>query len=89
MKVPTTNLGRNRSLAEHHGGGVAMKAVGDQPLAVDFVDRDRRQPIPRVGISFDREIVEPVSQVEVRVENEVVQRHVANIHRSRSHVAHA
>ena len=68
---------------------MTMKAVSDQPLAIDFIDCDRRQPIPGVCISFDREVVEPVSQVEVRIENEVVQRHVANIHRSRSHVAHA
>ena len=32
------DLGRDRPLAEHHGRGVAVEAVGDQPLAVD-VDR--------------------------------------------------
>ena len=59
---------------------MAMKAVGDQQVAIDFIDGDRRQPIPRVGIALDREIVEAVAQVEVRVEDEVVQRHFADIH---------
>ena len=53
------------------------------------IDGDRRQPIPGIGIAFDREVVEPVSQVEVRVEDQVVQGHIANVHRGRSHVAHA
>src|SRR5208337_1064468 len=35
---------------------MTMKAVSYQPLAIDFINCDRRQPIPGVCISFDREV---------------------------------
>ena len=47
------------------------------------------QPIPGVGVSLDREVVEPVAQIEVRVEDQVVEGYIANIHGRRSFVARA
>ena len=80
------DLGADRSLAEHDGCGVAMEAVGDEQPLVDVVDRDRRQPLPRVGVAFDREIVEAITQVQVLVENQVIEGNLANLHRGKSFV---
>ena len=80
------DLGADRSLAEHDGGRMTVEPVGDQQPLVDVVDRDRRQALPRVGVAFDGEIVEAIAQVEVLVENQVVERNFANLHRGRSFV---
>ena len=77
---PVDDLRTDRPLAQHDRRSVAVKAVGDQQAIVDLVDRDRRQTIPRVGIALDREVVEAVAQVEVRVEDQIVQRDFANFH---------
>ena len=66
------DLGRDRPLAHHDRGGVAVEAVGEQQSAFDLEDRDRRQPIPGVGVSLDGEIVQPVAEIQVGVEDEVV-----------------
>ena len=66
------DLRRDRPFAQHDGGGVAVEPVGDQQAVLDLVDRDRRQALPGVGVSLDREIVEPVAEIQVRVEDEVV-----------------
>ena len=83
------DLRGDRSLANHHCGGVPVKSVRHQHLAFDVIHGDRRQPIPRIGVSLDREVVQPISQVEVGIENQVVQGYITNVHRGRSHVAHA
>ena len=66
------DLGRDRPLAQHDRRGMAVETVGEQQAAVDLVDRDRRQPIPGVGVALDREIVQPVAEIEIGVEDEVV-----------------
>ncbi len=70
----------DRPLAEHDRRGMAMKAIGDQQAAFDVVNRDGRQTIPGVGVALDREIVEAIAEVEIRVEDEIVQRDFANLH---------
>ena len=57
------DLGRDRPLAQHDRGRVAVETVGQQQAAFDLEDRDRRQPIPGVGVSLDREIVQPVAEI--------------------------
>jgi len=78
------HLGLQPVLAQHHGRGVPMETVGQQQLALDVVHRHRRQTLPGIGVSLDREIVETVAQVQVRVQNQVVQRDLANLHGARS-----
>ena len=83
------DLGADRPLAQHDRGRVAVKSVGDEQPVVDVVDGDRRQTIPRVGVALDREIVEAIAEIEVRVEDQVVERYLANLHRSGSFVVSA
>ena len=66
------DLGGDGSLAQHDRGRVAVESVGQEQAVLDLEDRDRRQAIPRVGIALDREIVQAVAQVEIRVQDEVV-----------------
>ncbi len=63
-----------------------MEAVGEQQSAFDLEDRDRRQPIPGVGVSLDGEIVQPIAEIQAGVEDEVVERHLADIHGGASFV---
>src|SRR5438309_2096997 len=42
------DLGGDRALAQRHGGGVAVEAVGQQVAALDLVHGDRRHAAPGV-----------------------------------------
>ena len=68
------DLGGNLVLARLHGGGVTVKAVGQEPATVDLENRHGWETIPGFDITLDREFVELVPQVQIRVEDELVDR---------------
>ena len=80
MNVPSRISARIVRLPSMTAAAWRWKPSATSKRSSILIDRDRRQPIPGVGISLDREIVEAVAEVEVRVEDEVVERYLANIH---------
>ena len=85
---PRSDLGRHHPPAQLHRRGVAMEPVGQEPASFDLEDGHRGHPLPGLGVTLDREVVEPVPQVQVGVEDQVVDRHVANIHHRLRHQWH-
>ncbi len=75
------DLGGDRLAPEAHGRGVPVEAVGQEELAVDLVDRDRRHPAPGVHVAVNRVVVETIAQVQGRVEHHIFEKDLGNLHR--------
>lgn len=78
---PGSHLGQDRPLAERDGRGVAVEAVGDQEPPLDVEDGDRRHPAPGVHVAMDGVVVEPVSEVQRGVQDQVIERQIVDFHR--------
>ena len=75
-----TDLDLDASEVQMDGGRVPVEAVGDKQSPLNLEDRDRRHPVPNFGVSLDRELIEPIAEVEVGFQDQLVDRYLANVH---------
>ena len=75
------DLGGDHAFSEGDGGGVSVDAVGEEPSAIDEVDRYGGQAVVRIHVPIHGILVEPVSEVQSRVEDQFIQGNVSDLHR--------